>query len=502
VAERFTRSGAGHGAGDGGAGGGAGAAAAAAPAGVAPGASFGGGTGSPAGVAALAAVLALAVAAAPAAVASGRAELFLAAAAAAGAIAVVVVSAHVEPAWPLSLGIAATVLSGNSAHVGMPVGPDRVLIAAGLVGVWVERRRMRAAGVEPPRLPVAGVHWVLFVAALWAIGSAIVAGTITHNAAFFGLLDKFGLVPFAMFLVAPVAFASERARAILLGTLIALGAYLGLTAIAEGLGLDALVFPKYILDPAIGIHADRARGPFVEAEANGLALFACAVAATIGSLRWRGGARIASIAVAALCAGGIVFTLSRGVWLAAVLGAVVTTALMPDLRRVALPAFAVVAASLALALFAVPGLYEQISERTGQEESVWVRSNTNHAAVEMIRERPLTGFGWQTFEAKSPAYFEQIGDYPMRGVGEGSHNVFLSNASELGLPGAFLWLAGLALAVGGALVRRPPPELRLWRAGLLAVAIAWVVVAMVTPLAFAFPTLLLWTWAGVVWGRR
>jgi O-antigen ligase len=82
------------------------------------------------------------------------------------------------------------------------------------------------------------------------------------------------------------------------------------------------------------------------------------------------------------------------------------------------------------------------------------------------------------------------------------HNVFLSNAVELGLIGAFVWLVALVGAVGAPIVRPPPPGMRAWRAGLLAIALMWLVVANFAPLANVFPNLLLWTWAGVLWTRK
>ena len=51
--------------------------------------------------------------------------------------------------------------------------------------------------------------------------------------------------------------------------------------------LDALVFPKYILDPNYGIHVARGRGPFVDAVANGLALYTCSVMCAIAVASWR-----------------------------------------------------------------------------------------------------------------------------------------------------------------------------------------------------------------------
>ena len=107
------------------------------------------------------------------------------------------------------------------------------------------------------------------------------AGTIGDENAVFALLDRYGIVPFILFAVAPAAFPSERQRRILLGILTAVGAYLAYTSILGWLGPRSLVWPHYITDPSIGIHADRARGPFAEAGADGMALFECGVAAVM-----------------------------------------------------------------------------------------------------------------------------------------------------------------------------------------------------------------------------
>jgi O-antigen ligase len=358
------------------------------------------------------------------------------------------------------------------------------------------RERQRALRVE-------SAHWLLFAAFLWAVASAAWAGTLTQPDGFFALLDRFGLMPFLAFLVAPVAFRTERQRAILLGTLIVTGAYLGLTALFEGVGLDALVFPGYINDPSVGLHSDRARGPFVQAVAMGLGLFICGGAALLGvtRLRERPWLRAATAAVAALCAVGMVLTLTRAIWLGAVVAAIVVVFAVPRLWRVA-PAAAVVGALLVVgALALVPGLQGSAEERSGDEAPVWVRENTNLAALRIIEARPLTGVGWERFKEVNPHWIRQQDDIPMAGVGEGVHNVFLANASELGLPGAFLWLAGAVLAIGGALARRVAPELRPWQILLLGVTVMMVVAGSLGPLPYAFPLLSLWTLAGALRAR-
>ena len=49
-------------------------------------------------------------------------------------------------------------------------------------------------------------------------------------------------------------------------------AYLCFTAIAFLVGAKSLIFPRFILDESLGYHADRARGPLLQAVANGVSL--------------------------------------------------------------------------------------------------------------------------------------------------------------------------------------------------------------------------------------
>jgi O-antigen ligase len=82
-----------------------------------------------------------------------------------------------------------------------------------------------------------------------------------------------------------------------------------------------------------------------------------------------------------------------------------------------------------------------------------------------------------------------------------AHNVFLGYAAELGVLAVLAWIACLLAAVGGGLRRRGPPDLGVWRAGLVAVAVAWLVVANFTPMGYAFVHSVLWLWAGLCWSR-
>lgn len=445
----------------------------------------------PAGAFALAALLAIAAAAA------GLGTVPAIALALAPALAYL--AWHADPVWPLSFGIAASVFSSNSEYEGFPVGPDRVLILAGLFAL-----ALRTPGASHrPAFRVQPVHVLLAVTIAYTVCSAVLSGTAFEQRPLFALLDRMA-VPSLMFFVAPVAFATTRQRSILLATLVVTGAYLGLTALFETLGVRALVFPKYILDPSLGIHENRARGPFLEAAANGLGLYGCGVAAAVAIARWRalGWARVACAAVVVLCAVGLIFTLTRAIWIASAAGTVAALVATPGLRRLLVPAVAASTLLVGVTLMLVPGLSARASERESAQLPVWSRLNINAAAMEMLGDRPLIGFGWGRFVPASPPYFRQQAGFPLTGLGLDVHNVFLARAVELGLIGATIWLAAFVIAFAGAALTRGPPEVVALRAGLIALVVSWVIAANFGPLGYAFPTLLLWTWAGILWGWR
>lgn len=401
---------------------------------------------------------------------------------------------QVGPSALLAGAVVLQVFSSNWVHLGLPLGLDRILFAATLVTV----ARDWARGRLDVRQRFTGVHAALGTLVVWALCSALFAGTLLTVNGAFALLDRLGLVPFAAFLLAPLLFRTPAQRNALLVAFVGLGGYLGTVALLEGVGLRGLVLPTYIGDPSLGIHAERARGPFLEAVANGLGLYLSAVVSFVALRVWRRrAARAAGAAVMLLCLTGTVFTVTRAVWLAVVVASVAAMMSERGTRRLVLPSLAVAAAVVAGALVLVPGLSEQAASRTTQQQPVWDRYNTNAAAWRIVEERALTGIGWQRFSEEGPAYLRQADDYPVTGVGIEVHNVPLSHAAELGLPGAALYVLALVLALARGLRRGLSPDLLPYRTALVAIAVAWGVVASFGPLSYAFPNTVLWLWLGL-----
>jgi putative inorganic carbon (hco3(-)) transporter len=406
---------------------------------------------------------------------------------------------HANPAYTFSAAIVLAPFSGNWGQLGVPgfAAPDRLLLVGG-VGAVVLRSATEAGW---PRLRLGAVHLALVAAVAYAAASAIAAGTIADNVPFFKLFEAYGLTPFLAFAVAPLVFRTVRDRNILLVSLVGLGGYLSLTTIFQTVKLNALVFPRYILDPSYGIHPGRGRGPFADAVANGQAMYVCAVACAVAGALWlQPRHRRLAGTVGVLCLLGAFMSLERSVWIATVCSTLLVMLWLPSLRRYLIPIVILTAILVGGSLVAIPGLYDRVSERTSAKSPIWDRENLNAAALRMIADRPLTGFGWAGFVHESRNYLAQGDDYPLTQVsGANLHNVFLTYAVDLGLPGLTLWALALALAVAGALRVRGPPEFRPWQIAVIPIVTFYVIVAAFVP-PTVFPALSLWLWLGVAGG--
>jgi putative inorganic carbon (hco3(-)) transporter len=416
------------------------------------------------------------------------------------------------PAVTMCAALALSIFSGAWGQMGLGNIPLNRLFALFVVAQCL----LRAPGTATmPRLQLRGVHLLMGLTLLYAIGSAAAAGTLGSEKGFLGLWDTLGVMPYLLFLIAPAVFHGRRERELLLITLLGLGAYLGLTAIFEILGPHSLVFPRYIVSSdAITPGVLRAGGPFQSAVAEGCATYVCAVAAAIAFGLWRGQRRQWLAAAAGLAAlAGCFLTLERGVWLAALLASVVVALATRSGRRWLLPALAAGAIVLAGVFTVSSTLSSSAGERANDQRSVWDRESQIAAGLRMVEAKPLLGFGWNRYTSDSSDYFRQPWNYPLTGYVPGTligtpqvpqplHSTYLAYAVELGLIGALLWLVSLLWAVGEGVFARGPTEMRPWKLGLAAVALFVLTVIAVNPHEPPFAFVIVMVWAGVALAGR
>ncbi|PYX76326.1 MAG: hypothetical protein DMG72_05105 [Acidobacteria bacterium] len=160
--------------------------------------------------------------------------------------------------------------------------------------------------------------WITGSVSLPMIGLLLLAcsGVLTQpfEAVTYSLLAAKFVVPFTLFHLSMLVFSSSASlRRFETFSLLAL-TYLSFTAIAFLVGAKALIFPAFILDESLGIHADRARGPFLQAVANGVTLNMLGLIA-LDAFR-RGRLRgIWAIALLGALPLAILATMTRAVWL-------------------------------------------------------------------------------------------------------------------------------------------------------------------------------------------
>jgi putative inorganic carbon (hco3(-)) transporter len=271
---------------------------------------------------------------------------------------------------------------------------------------------------------------------LTVLALASVAGQSLNQEGWSLLASKL-VVPFAMFHIAALIFTSEaRLRQFEIFCLVVL-AYLTFTAIAFLSEAHGLIFPRFILNPDLGIHVDRARGPLLQAVANGVSLTVLGLVALHSYML----GKMPRTGLAVLLAGvpiAILATLTRAVWLSFA-GALVAVAFLfwrCHSRRVLLAIPIAAAAALAL-LFSSEQLRSTLDDRLNEEGPIEFRQAVYSGAWEMFLERPLLGWGFHQMQDELPRHVTGYHEKILY-----AHNTYLELLAEQGAVGfgLYAWL--------------------------------------------------------------
>ena len=250
------------------------------------------------------------------------------------------------------------------------------------------------------------------------------------------LAAKF-IVPFTLFHLAALVFTDEKSlRRFEVFSLLVL-AYLCFTAVAFLVGAKELIFPRFILDESLGNHADRARGPLLQAVANGVSLNMLGLLAlhavhrqTLRGLKaWF---LMGSLPLAILA------TMTRAVWLSFAGTIFVLTIRSPSLvlRRVCLALVVVGGVGVAIALSST-GSHTALADRFEERGPVDFREAVYRGGWAMFLERPIMGWGVNQMPselARHVSEYQEKDLYP--------HNTYLELLVEHGILGLalYLWL--------------------------------------------------------------
>ncbi|HXF14100.1 MAG TPA: O-antigen ligase family protein [Terriglobales bacterium] len=256
------------------------------------------------------------------------------------------------------------------------------------------------------------------------------------------------VVPCVFFHIAGLVFCGDRSLRKLEIFLLLVLAYLTAISIFSMLNFQALIVPRFITDEGIGIHADRARGPFLQAVANGLCLNLLGLVALDSFRRRKLHGIVAAILFFAVPL-ALLATKTRAVWIASVLSVVCLLIFGSTLklRRIAFAwcIFAIVGSALILFYRADQ---DSFAERAMDRSPVDFRSEMYSAGWQMFVEKPLLGWG-SAHDIQAEVEKRVSNFHPEYYV---FHNTFLELAVERGVLalGLHIWLMICLFRLGRA----------------------------------------------------
>jgi O-antigen ligase len=371
---------------------------------------------------------------------------------------------------------------------------DRVVFLLLLLGV-----AGRAVVTRQRLLKMERATWPMIGLTLLAVVSVLQQPF--DNQAWSLIAAKF-FVPFALFHIAGLVFQEERRLRQFEAFALVVLAYLCFTSIAFLVDAKSLIFPRFILDESLGYHADRARGPFLQAVANGVSLNLLGVLALHAVLRGRIRGVRAAVLLASLPV-AILATMTRAVWVSFVVsvGVLIFRSHNRRLRHICV-AVAVVGTLGLLVALSFADQRRALTDRMRESGPVDFREAVYAGAWQMFLEKPFTGWGvnqMPTELARHVSGYRQKELYP--------HNTYLEILVEHGIFGfaLYAWLMWEIWRLGRGLV--PQTE----RNGLLNqqfhamwpvfLGIYWVNAAVVV-MNYQFVNGLLFTMAGMLAAQR
>lgn len=242
------------------------------------------------------------------------------------------------------------------------------------------------------------------------------------------------LVPAVAFFYAKYFLRGFEDMRAVMSAFFLIGVYICWTAFLEFFDLNALVFPRYIVNTELTLHLDRARGPFLNAAFNGLAM---SIGFIAGIFLLEHVHRIAKIFVTAsllLFPPALFFTQTRSVYLLFL----VVMAVLLFFYRTRFPKWKLLPLIIAGLFFFVLANTDRFlsQERKAggvyQIKEVEIRFQLVQRSLNLAGEHLFSGVGLARFAStdSTPEMFQEV-----------QHNHIIALAVELGLFGLAAYLA-------------------------------------------------------------
>lgn len=249
--------------------------------------------------------------------------------------------------------------------------------------------------------------------------------------------------PFIIFVFAKKYIVNEKDMLIILHTLFYLGVYLCIISGLEFFNLKQFVFPRYIANPEIGIHWERARGPFLNAPYNGEAILIGFISGLHLLQKKMGFSRIIHQSALLLFFPAVFFTLTRSVYVAMLVALIILLGWyktsFPKWKLISLPLVIVLIVGIANS----PRLLSTERREGGvyQVKEVDVRFALLKRSAYLFSESPFVGIGFAQFLPSNLRSYKGRTPYSSDELTALQHNHLLGIATELGIPGILIYLA-------------------------------------------------------------
>ncbi len=253
-------------------------------------------------------------------------------------------------------------------------------------------------------------------------------------------------MPAILYGLARGAALNPRILTAVMASWIVLALYLAVTALGEVTGNYWAVWPRYITSSAYPEFLGRGRGPLLNPAGNGILLTAGLFSLLMFWPRTSRRGKFVILATATVLAAGLGGTLTRCVWLGALvgLGLLVVIAFPPYPRRCAL------VAAMALAAVLIPTQWHRLTtfkrdkdiSESEMSNSASLRPILAQVAWKMFLDHPLFGVGLGHYKHVDEVYFNDRSTSLILSKARPyhQHNVILSVLVETGIVGLIAYL--------------------------------------------------------------
>jgi len=330
-------------------------------------------------------------------------------------------------------------------NLGITMTPDRLAVGLLLLAYATRTADTRA---RPGSGTMAAVMLepLMLLFALVGTVSWLVSGADAGNDKFRWLTTLFSLsfLPTVSYFVARrLQYTRAMLKEILL-FLAALGVYLSFTSVCEHYEATSLVFPKYILDPTVGIQFGRSRGPFLDTIGNGGMLLVSFLVFTCLSSSLTGFKRALTILLTLFVVPAIYFTETRMIWLGLAAVTAILLSLRTTMRRTAV---IVGCATLIGFLSGIGGKFSPYENTlfARRQHTVDNRIDNYEITWAMFKKNPVFGIGYGRFRSEWSNYFDE--ETALTTWNDGNHSTIMGILAELGIIGCTTFVAILACSV-------------------------------------------------------